>query len=577
MPLRVHRYLIPLAAFLAILPLLLSGPSCGHDFDFHLVSWLEAAAQYSHGTYPRWAYTPAWNAGEPRFLFYPPISWTLGALLTLALPIAFVPAAYTWVALTLAGFTAHRLASSYSTPQGAAFAAILYLANPYMLFTAYERSAFAELLAVAFLPLLFQAALASRAKIIPIAIPIALLWLTNVPAAVMASYALAVLAITRLLLPATKPGARGLASETSVSTSPKSTRLHLALTTIMATALGILVAAFYILPAAIERKFVQIDMAVIPSLRPADHFLFHRTGGSTPDDLFHDTVVRTASLVALTLLALIAAALYAPGKPPCPIHRSPVTMSGPIPSLIPTPRTTLVPLTLLIAFLLIPLSLPLWNHVPELSLLQFPWRLTALLATIVLVLAANAFTRLPTLPPLTPILLACILIAPAYTLFHQTCNAFDTPTAIAGVFHSQLGFEGTDEYTPIGADSDSLHPENPPFWYTCSPPPGEADAAINLPPPPNSNGGPVPNHFTLNLPCATSVILNRRQFPAWQINLNGHPITPKTPERDDGLITLALPAGPDTIDLTDTRSTPQLLGILLSALALFSLPLLRKL
>ena len=137
MPLRVHRYLIPLAAFLAILPLLLSGPSCGHDFDFHIVSWLEAAAQYAHGTYPQWAYTPAWNAGEPRFLFYPPISWTLGALLTLALPIAFVPAAYTWVALTLAGFTAHRLASSYSTPQGAAFAAILYLANPYMLFTAY--------------------------------------------------------------------------------------------------------------------------------------------------------------------------------------------------------------------------------------------------------------------------------------------------------------------------------------------------------------------------------------------------------------------------------------------------------
>jgi hypothetical protein len=600
MPLRAHRYLIPLAAVLAVLPLLFFGPSCGHDFNFHILSWLEAATQYAHGTYPQWAYTPAWNAGEPRFLFYPPISWTLGAVLTLALPISIVPAAYTWVALTLAGFTSHRLASRYASSQAATLAAILYLANPYMLFTAYERTAYAELLAAAFLPLLFQAALASRIRILPIAFPIALLWLTNAPAAVMASYALALLTATRLCLSAW-PGKKSRHPERSEGplylqlhlNSTKPTPLHLTLTTITGTTLGLLLAAFYILPAAIERKFVQINMAVIPSLRPADHFLFHRMGGTTPDDLFHDTVVRTASLVALTLLALIAAAFWTLQK--CTPTTTPeeIGLTDPaknchpersIPQLHREMRsrrtcisasTTLLPLTLLIAFLLTPLSLPLWNHVPELSFLQFPWRLTALLATILLALTAQAFARLPKLPILTPILLAILLIAPSYTLFRQACNAYDTPTAIADLYHSTLGFEGTDEYTPIGADSDSLHPDNPPFWYTCTPPPG--DAAINLPPPPNSDGGPIPNHLTLDLPCAASVVVNRRQFPAWHITLNGKPIGPQSPERDDGLITLALPAGHNTLDFTDTRAPDQRLGLLLTALALLSLPFLRKL
>jgi len=37
MPTRAHRILIPLAALVAILPILVNGPSCGHDFDFHLL------------------------------------------------------------------------------------------------------------------------------------------------------------------------------------------------------------------------------------------------------------------------------------------------------------------------------------------------------------------------------------------------------------------------------------------------------------------------------------------------------------------------------------------------------------
>ena len=420
-----HRYLLPLTAFLAILPLLVKGPTCGHDFDFHLLSWLEAATQYAHGGYPHWAYTPAYNAGEPRFLFYPPLSWTLGALLTLVLPIQFVATAFTFLAMLLSGLTAHRLASRYAPPQAALLAATLYQLNPYMLFTAYERSAFAELLAAAWLPLLFQAALPSPCRtwiaaasswsswtpsfprqVLHLALPIALLWLTNAPAAVMGCYTLALLTLLRLLLPInpdtepfpfqgqigpsaipTNPGApssRGLIAKgwdivcgrKRPSSSPGA--LPVILSTLAGTALGLLLPAFYLLPAAYERRYVQITLATITGMRPQDHFLFHRMPGLTPDDLFHNEVVRTASIISLLLLAAIALAFFSQIKP----SSSRTKRLHPLPSsdateverpAFPSAAHILLPLALLLAFLLTPPSLVLWTHTPQLAFLQFPW------------------------------------------------------------------------------------------------------------------------------------------------------------------------------------------------------------
>src|SRR5580698_9300407 len=196
---RLPYLLIPIAACIAILPLLLQGCSCGHDFDFHLLNWFEAALQFTHGNlHPTWAYTPAWNAGEPRFIFYPPISWTLGAILGLILPWTWTPIIYTWLALTASGFALYYLAREFTTPTAALLAATFYALNPYMLFTAYERTAYAELLAAAWIPLLFHAILRKRITIPRIAIPVALLWLTNAPAAVMACYTLALLASLRI-------------------------------------------------------------------------------------------------------------------------------------------------------------------------------------------------------------------------------------------------------------------------------------------------------------------------------------------------------------------------------------------
>ena len=526
------------AALLAILPILVRGPSCGHDFDFHLLSWLEAANQFAHFGYPHWAFTPGWNAGEPRFIFYPPLSWTLGGILGLFIPWNFVPAAFTWVALTLSGLTMHRFARSFASPDAALLAATLYLANPYMLFTAYERTAYGELLAAAWLPLLFAAALAPKVRVLPLALPIALLWLTNAPAAVMGCYALAILTALRLCFPV-------------------SSRLRLAFSAAAGTALGLAFAAFYIVPAAWEQRFVQVDMAIIAGMRPADHFLFHRMGSRSFDDLFHDQVVRTASLVSVTLLTAILLVILVSRVRRISADRS-LAEDSPLRNV----QLPLILLALLIAFLLTPPSLPIWNLLPKLAFLQFPWRLTALLGVIVATLFAATFRRLTVISSLIPLPLALALVLPAWHFFHQPCDSDDAVPARVGLFHSSAGTDPTDEYTPIGVQGDAEKSGDPPYWLI----PASADP--NAAPLTAVSPGQPPLHLTLNLSGPEYLVLNLRQYPTWRARLNGADILPIPGKRPDGLITLLLPSGRDTLDLKQIRTPDQNLGLGISAIAI---------
>jgi hypothetical protein len=603
---RLPYLLIPLAAFVAIIPLLFHSCSCGHDFDFHILNWMEAARQFTHGNlHPHWAYTPAWNAGEPRFVFYPPLSWTIGAILGLLFPWTWTPILYTWLALTAAGLALHRLARDFAAPTAALLAAVVYTVNPYMLFTAYERTAYAELLAAAFIPLLLHAILRRQVTIPRIAIPIALLWLTNAPAAVMSCYALALLTLIRLLESSIKVRAlhwsssvppkavisteahglivsRAVEKPASLSplpttsspiNTPSQTPFQLAINTAAGTALGLGLAAFYILPAAYERRFVQIAMAIIPFYRIQDNFLFHQTG-----DIPHDQVLHTASLVAVTLLIFTALALAKTrnqpeektSSRPAPerasraegvVERSPHFVSGRPTSNITPLLTSLTTLTIAITLLLTPLTKFIWAHAPELAFLQFPWRLVAILAAISSLTIALALTplNLKTISTTTlTLLIAAALTYPAYSVFHQACDPEDTVQARLTLFHSNQGTDPTDEYTPTTADNDSLAPANPPYWL--SPDPNAKAPANTLP-------GPAPTHLTLNSPAPEDIILNLRDYPTWRITLNGTPITNHIPRRD-GLIALPIPAGPSTIDITFIQPTDQNLGTILTAISL---------
>src|SRR6202140_2649200 len=125
-------------AFAIEIPFFFFGIPSGHDVEFHLYSWLEVLSQWKQGIfYPRWAALAHFAYGEPRFVFYPPASWTLGTLLSLIFPWTLAPSIYIWIALVAAGVSMFVLGRRWLDRRDALFAAVLYTASPYHLVIVY--------------------------------------------------------------------------------------------------------------------------------------------------------------------------------------------------------------------------------------------------------------------------------------------------------------------------------------------------------------------------------------------------------------------------------------------------------
>jgi hypothetical protein len=162
------------------------------------------------------------------------------------------------------------------------------------------------------------------------------------------------------------------------------------------------------------------------------------------------------------------------------------------------------------------------------------------------------------------------LTIPAYHVFRQPCDLEDTAPARLALFHSNVGTDPTDEYTPVGADNDALAPGNPPYWLADS---AEAGA------PADSRPGPAPTHLDLTAPRAEDLILNLREYPAWQISRDGVFVASSEYEdRPDGLIAIPVPGGSSRIDIRYAQTIDQTLGdtISLGALVLLGFVLRRS-
>ena len=557
-----------LAAAVATAPQLFRGNSCGHDFDIHLVSWLDCLASWQHGiVYPQWTPSANYGAGEPRFIFYPPLTWMLGAALGLIFSWHLVPIVLTFLLLAATGLATRALALRSLSHAPATLAGCAAIFSGYALFTAYERSAFGEMAAF-WIPLLLLLILRDRnasASIVhraldgsaaPLAIVVAGAWLSNAPLGVMACYLLAAVAFTAGILQRSwAPILRGT----------------------VAAALGMGLAAFYLVPAAWEQRWVDIRQATDdPGLRIENSFLFGHTAGSGLD--LHNRELTRVSIIVLVMVAVALAGLL--------VARRDKTLPADGRWWIPL---ALIPLAVL--FLQLPVSLPIWNLLPKLRFLQFPWRwLVVLEAPMGVFFAAAVWPRAGARRWVRiAVPAACLLFflgstAFAAATFFQPCDDEDAVAPMVQAYRAGQGFEGVYEYAPIGADdgmvatglpdaclvNDPLIPlgvvdtpgANPDWWieqHSCD--------AVYTAAPPGAQASPEHLHLAADLPHPGFLILRLRTYPAWRIRLNGQPAVPAA-AREDGLTAIAVPQGPIALDADWTATPDTRAGRWLSGLAL---------
>ena len=125
-------------------------------------------------------------------------------------------------------------------------------------------------------------------------------------------------------------------------------------------ALGIGLVAVYLVPAAWEQRWVDIHQVTEdPGQTLENNWLFARH--ADPLLALHDQVLHTASTIAVLMIAAALAGLLA-----CWLR-----------GRLPAQRSWWLPLALIPAAVLLlqfPFSRPLWNLLPDLRFLQFPWR-----------------------------------------------------------------------------------------------------------------------------------------------------------------------------------------------------------
>jgi hypothetical protein len=357
------------AAVIAIGPLLWLGPARGTDFGFHLISWIDAKHSMSMGIlYPHWAYSPNFGAGEPRFIFYPPLTVMGGAILGMLLPWSLVPLVLSILLLAATGLAVRALARETTADGPATLAGCAAIFIGYALFNVYKRCDYAELAGGAFIPLLLLFALRRRnpsgsfwertfdGSAAPLALVVAGIWLSNGPVGIMAGYLLAAVALVSALL------------EKSLVPLVRA---------VVGTVLGMALAALYLIPAIFERKWVSIQYAFTLSHFVVENsWLFARH--ADPTMASHDVMLTRVSMVAVVMLAV------AFGGGAIAWFRG----------VVPGERRWWLPLALIppvVLFLLLPVSHPVWNVLPELRLLQFPWRWLVLLEAPMAIAFASAF------------------------------------------------------------------------------------------------------------------------------------------------------------------------------------------
>ncbi|NLF00123.1 MAG: hypothetical protein GX601_04010 [Anaerolineales bacterium] len=538
---------IVVLCLVALAPLLSATSPCTHDGDLHYFRVTAMAHALKDGiVFSRYMPDLAFGYGYPFFNYREPVSYYISlALYLVGLPLPLALNLVYVFSILASGLAAYLLARDLFGATAGLVGGVAYAYAPYQFLNALMRGNAPESVALPLLPLTLWAfrrlALSGRRRYLLLSVgSLAILYLThNISSLLFTPLLLAYLAVLWWVY---------------------RQRLHWAQAG-LAVAFAFALTAFFLAPALLEQDYAQLHMSRVT--RNND---FHYNFLSVAEMLAPPTSVDTSLMnppmqvhlgLALALLGIIGLAV------------------GLLRSRDREQQVTLGFMglaALLMLWMSTDASLWLWERLPLISFVQFPWRLVGRAALPVAVLAAGAFLQPPQgrarrwTPPqghpavqvgqalLLTTLLAILLPALPDTYppmgycpaeAHPNINdvfAYEHTTQLVGVDPEGSYFPVWVKQRPTGSPLEAQYANGEPIT--------RFDAAA-LP-----EGGRIIEQdygnnrasLTVEAPQSFRARYLAFYFPGWQVHVDGEPVT-VSPSDPDGLITFDVPAGQHTITL----------------------------
>ena len=303
-------------------------------------------------------------------------------------------------------------------------------------------------------------------------------------------------------------------------------------------------------------------------MRVEDSFLFAHTRNP-----FHDQVLWTASWIFVAEIVVASIAAYLAWR-----ERG----GGRVRMVL----TALIPIMLLLE---LPASYVIWQHTPHLKFLQFPWRWTLALSVVTCLLVAMAFRKPGRRTAMVGAILIVAMAAGGGLLFFQPCDDEDAVAAQVSGFREGQGTQGTDEYTPKGADNSAVQ-QNLPLVRVLSDaqddtadsskgdnPDWRAGASGSIAATANVKQWNV-EHWTVRVVTAERgyAVLRLMDYPSWRVSVDDEPALER-PARDDGLMAIPIVAGKHVINVQWAATRDVIIGRTISVIALLALAIAVKL
>jgi hypothetical protein len=513
-PVGVTLAIIALGA-VAVRPILLPVWPCTDDIAFHLLRLTQLDHLLRQGVlYSRWAPDMAQGYGYPLFNFYAPLSYYVAAAVSgWGLGLSWGLRATFALAIAGSGLAAYRLARDYFSRPAALATAVAYMYAPYQGYDIYFRGNLAESAAWPLLALSLwtMGRLARHGGGWPAAAGLSY-------AAVLLTHNVFALIFSPLL------AAYGLIMATTARQERNGRPL---LQVSAALAIGLGLSAFFWLPAMAERALVHSDRLLFP---PAfvywANFISWRELLAWPatlrPDLLNPSPARALGAVPV-LSALPALAWLRPGRQWK--QRGQVAFFG---------------VALLVyAVLMTAVSQPIWDRLPVMAYIQFPWRLLGPATLCLALLIGAAVDSLPRKWSglLALVMIAGLILSSLFWFDPRTCAGIERPTtADIQLFEQQtntIGTTATGEYLPRTVQHFPSQAAGTTFTAA-----GLPDGARLL----RQETKGLRHTAELQTAGPGIVTVNIFSYPGWQVRVNGRPV-PITPSPDYGLISFPVADG----------------------------------